>query len=406
MLIAVLLIAGMAILGLTAIFIATVDTRISSNRYSAARALSAADAGINHAVALLNNGSIDEPDDLSGWERTSGGEIPLEDGSSYRWVMHLKRDADDLDRDGDTSETVFFNRRFRYGSSVFTGSRDDEGYPVVEILSDGFAPGGEVSRKVALELGRNGMKPAVRGALTARGSVRLSGFVTIDGRNHTLNGATGGTCGQDLPGVFTDAGREIAAGSSVRLLGNPPRFINNLLLPVASTPAEALGLSPRDMPRPLPADRIGELFPGGRTEGFVLVTGDHILTGGKGVLVVHNPEWDPAVWAVSCPDSPLYDPAAQRYSPQSDSSMMDDYDPATAPALLSASGGGIFEGIVIADAMDGTSGSVTILGALFVLDGTGATLVGPGPTKVLYSCEAVEEATRRGYTTRLAWHIL
>lgn len=113
--------------------------------------------------------------------------------------------------------------------------------------------------------------------------------------------------------------------------------------------------------------------------------------GGRGVLLVHNPRYDPREHD---PGHPLYDPSAR-------------WDPSRAPARLQDVGGGTFRGLVIVDRWpERPSGSVTIHGALVVLaPPQGSEYRAPPGTSVRYSCRALAEAARAAGLgpRRLGW---
>lgn len=112
---------------------------------------------------------------------------------------------------------------------------------------------------------------------------------------------------------------------------------------------------------------------------------------GRGILIVHNPRYDPLEHD---PAHPLYDPEKAA-------------DPANAPAQLHDLGGGTFRGLVVVDRLpEEPSGAIAIHGALVVLSaGESWSVKWPGGTLVEYSCDALVAAAEEAGLgpRRLAW---
>ena len=409
-LVLLLLTIGTAV-AMVALFSATTEVQILGNRAGGLEAYYAADAGLAHAVVTLHGDPPPLGTRSSGWRLPADGFVTrdLPNRARVRWSARFKHDTDDLDGDRDRDELVLFNRAFRYAGSNFL--RAGEGHPVIEIRSVGRFPAGSdgsgseprAERELKLDLGRNRLLVAAHGAITARGPVSVLGGL-VDGRNHTESGTLGGRCGEDLPGVFIEPGAQAQVAAGAALVGNPAWVENPMNGSVRSrvvpdTPWDALGIAPGDLPTPLdPKGRIAQP-PAGET---LVVGGSWRLSPAvvSGVVVVHNPLFDARRWEYS------NDPAADHRHP-SYAARMDRssplYDERFAPARFSATTGA-FHGVIVADAVDAIAGDATIVGAVIALSGTERTVVGPGKPRVIASCEAVERAADRGYTTRLGQH--
>ena len=164
--------------------------------------------------------------------------------------------------------------------------------------------------------------------------------------------------------------------------------------PTPVTPEEVLGLPAgaldelRRTPAEFAADPVSPL------EGIVYLTGD-FGTGagsgsrldGTGVLIIHNPLFDPREHD---PSDLLYDPsrvADRRY----------------APAVLGNTAGGTFRGVIIADRIDKFSGQATVYGAVVTLSRTYPSSLA-GKATIQYSCAAVQIASRTmTRPRRLSW---
>jgi hypothetical protein len=176
--------------------------------------------------------------------------------------------------------------------------------------------------------------------------------------------------------------------------GNDPPYVVADPSPTPVTPEEVLGLPAgalddlRRTPAEFAADPVVPL------EGIVYITGD-FGTGagsgpgldGTGVLIVHNPLFDPREHD---PADPLYDPSRVA-------------DPRYRPAVLGNKTGGTFRGVVIADRIDKFTGQATVYGSVVTLSRThGSSLA--GKARIQYSCAAVQIASRTmTRPRRLSW---
>ena len=113
------------------------------------------------------------------------------------------------------------------------------------------------------------------------------------------------------------------------------------------------------------------------------------VVNGTGILIVHNPLYNPREHD---PADPLYDAAKVS-------------DPRYAPANLGNINGGTFHGLIIADKIDKINGTIDVIGSVVSLSEIDVTIVGAGTARVLYSCSALTQAANSSPLppARLAW---
>lgn len=455
---ALLVLFGLTIMGMSVIMGGNIESRLAANENAGARAFYAADAGLSQGVTALNNGGVtltvadyallDYPAG-NGWiyptsttaDLNDGGTFyrtyTLPNGTNYRWRMKFKQDERDFDADCPSgaaashvcyTEVVYYNNRFKYLPSKYTGNAGDEGYPVIEIISEGFSRPGDAAsasdaeRRLALEIGRDKYNVMVEGAVTARSNVRLTGNIGITGDNHDINGLAGGTCGTNMPGVFVDTGKTITEQGAANPYGTTPTLVNPDARYLPSTPWDVLGLDDeaellRIMEPQVPLDPGSA--PTEDLQGFLYVKGDidvgNTAAGKTVVLIVHNPLFDAAVYECSVPTdengnpNPKYDTGSAKYDPKLDNNSAQ-YDPAwraaREPAVLAMHGNDIFKGIIIADKINAINGTSDVIGAVVSLTSVGADILGNGAATIKYSCEAITAAASMGYSQKLVWRRL
>ncbi|MGH7565544.1 MAG: hypothetical protein ACREK2_01820 [Gemmatimonadota bacterium] len=252
-----------------------------------------------------------------------------------------------------------------------------------------------------MRVARLTLTPAVpHGALSSNSSIQLTGDIIVDGRNHTIEGAlidsldTSYTkvCDENKPAIMLTDMADTTDVKNAKKESGPTRRGNETFEPtdyvekdstiVYITPEQILGLDEGDLDLiiqdsdtyVLPDSIVGLVYVDGDYGSKAIDGTNHI--NGTGMLVVHNPLYDPREHD---PDHPLYN--ASRVS-----------DPAYAPANLGNINGGTFHGIVIADKIDKIDGNLTVLGAIIALSNVDATKVGAGTADILYSCEAIQAA--------------
>ena len=139
-----------------------------------------------------------------------------------------------------------------------------------------------------------------------------------------------------------------------------------------------------------------------------------------GIVVIHNPLFNPEVWDASVETGEAgsgYAPVADTepghidnggpYDPRLDDNTAD-YDAALYAASmgrkLDLNSNATFKGVIIADRIDKVNGTSDIYGAVVSLSkiNFGDTL-GNGSATIKFSCDAIETFTSSNYSTKLAW---
>ncbi|MGH7557954.1 MAG: hypothetical protein ACREMD_09330 [Gemmatimonadota bacterium] len=379
----VILIALGLIGGASALLTST-EVRVAGLTGLGHRASAAAAAGIEHAVAHFG-----AEGDAAGWPVQ--GEI---DGFDYSVTIG----PDSFD---------FGDGRVPVSWSADAGTNGNgEGQPVWVLVSR--AERGAYRASQTLRLTAGGLEIRTDAAITASGSFRLRGNVTVSGVNVDEDGqpvdpdddATSGACQENKAAFVAEDGDSVDPQGSVDLDGNPayagndPPYVVGDLEAGPVTPEEVLGLPDgwldpyQTTPAEFAADPIVPLA------DIVYVTGDFGTGGGSGpklngsgILIVHNPLFDPREHD---PQHPLYDPAKVA-------------DPSYRPATLGNVTGGTFHGLIIADRMDKLTGQAEVYGSVVTLSRTHESSMA-GKALIQYSCAAVQTASRTVLLPRrLAW---
>jgi hypothetical protein len=121
---------------------------------------------------------------------------------------------------------------------------------------------------------------------------------------------------------------------------------------------------------------------------------------GEGLLIVHNPRYDPLLYEASRLALeegvflPEYDP---RYS---------HLDPDCQPAVLEIVSGGDFHGVIVADSIGPVFDRTRVVGALVTLGRSPASLRAEAKLEVLFSRDAVGKACRGPLAHRLSFKSL
>jgi hypothetical protein len=161
------------------------------------------------------------------------------------------------------------------------------------------------------------------------------------------------------------------------------------------TPEDVLGLNPGDLDG-LIQDAGTYVPPTDSIVGMVYVNGDYGAgaaggnnVSGTGILIVHNPLYDPRQHD---PLDPMFDATIAA-------------DARYAPANLGNINGGTFHGLIIADKIDRINGNINVIGGVVSLTEIDVTLVGAGTAEILYSCDGLEQAENSSPLppTRLSW---
>lgn len=454
-------------LAVTSLVNAYLEWSLARNTYRSAAALNAAEAGVSHAITWLNAnvdavpakaGDAGWPGNLTNYCATpavygvndfqqvfgpAAGFTDRSNGITYAVTLRLACDADNRDNDlpPGTNEILLFNnapaqigtgatRTGADGGFRFTDAVADQagkGFPVVEIVSLGA--GGTTSREVRLTVARNPLNVKAYGAITAGAGIGLSGSITVDGRAHDENGnlCSGGTCdcAESYAGVY------LPTGATTTTNGNPTTtgeydgasvgtMNSGALGAPPSSPDEALGLA-KDNNHDGDYLDAGESNVGGpldtffsglpaagaeKTNGvFTYLNKDYSLAANSdGVLIVHNPLYNPAAWKVSTPPGlntgdPDYDPRLDSTSAGYDAV----FKASAAPRTFDMHGNNVFKGLIIADVVNKISGTPTVIGAVVSLSEIDVSQFGAGTANIYYSCDALNNFTSRSYNTKLAW---
>jgi hypothetical protein len=330
-------------------------------------------------------------------------------------------------------------------------------------------------RVVELQVARNGLDVQVFGAVTANSNISTGGSIDLDGRAHDSDGSlcSGGgscTCDDGYPAVTVpfkcdanddgdclDAGEdptvnlyevnlhqpaqtwgEDLGGTELQGDGatDPLGTLDDYGAPESNSPDEVLGMSAGDL-----AGMMGEPAVNGTVEKMNIfwynyeadfkLQNDHQdrtyddgssmfpctdvdeTDCGYGVVIIHNPAFDPHVWDVSVdsgePGSGYdithgdYDENLDANDPDGDGFDTDYYDD-RAPRNLDLNSNAEFKGLVIADSVSFVNGNADLIGALVSLSKIEFGTLGNGTADILYSCDAINTFTDQSYTTKLGWH--
>ncbi len=425
----------------TNIINAYLEKSLARNQHFATISLNAADAGIDYGMSWINEngGTVPDYTVTPTWEQTLGD--TLGNGGTFAVSLTFKLDEDDLDGDGDRTDIVIYNRCtgadgcFGFPQSVFDDVTDPA-HPVVEIRSEGtYGEAGK--REVTLDVARNGFEVKAYGAVTAASNVNTTGTIHVDGRAHAEDGALcpplgAGSCSctQAYPGVTVDNGYNVTQGGTADTDGDPTPDSEIGTLPgalaVPVSPDDALGLTEGSLAGMFSG---GLPAPGGtKLSGNITYVNDNYTWNvdgtTTGIVIIHNPLFDPYVWKVSIPTvtnpggggqivNPDLDPADPKY----DAALNIDYDSSEAPHLQSGAyagtmrprnvdqhGNGVFKGVIIADSIDKINGTADVYGAMISLSTIATNILGNGAANVFYSCDAINLYTTQTYNTRISWH--
>jgi hypothetical protein len=252
--------------------------------------------------------------------------------------------------DGDPATTaVLFDRSFGHASSPLQRG----GFPLVQVLVS--VEGGGSRQTVVAEVAPVTCAPLIAAAWTAGGPLELSGDIRIAGL------AT-------LPAV--------AGGGPVQLSGGAVIEGDSAIDPKMALPTDVLqllnpgGTLPRleDLPEPQS---------GGAMRGLFWSRGDYSgPLDGEGILVVHNPAFDPVKHEASrmaIEEGILVDGRDPFYS---------HLDPSRQPARLGIVAGGSFSGVIIADAVGDATTAFSLTGGLVTLIRSPLAVAASSPLRI------------------------
>jgi type II secretory pathway pseudopilin PulG len=382
-LIAVLVV--MVVLGLiggAALKLTAGDQKVTRLFADANQADAAAAAGLEHAIAVFqNNGAFPFTATINGYSYTASRTVDLFDYNS-----------------DSVADTVYL---------ASDGTYNEAGNGHIVYVLESTATKGSFKAVQRVRVAKRTLNIQAPAALTSNASARLQGNITIDGRNHTINGTLDsdnghtGACDENKPAVtMTDSTHVVDANGSVNLNGHSdyasedPEYTNADETIIYVTPEDVLGLEPGEL-ESAAQDAATYVAPD-TLSGLVYVNGDYgageaggNVVNGSGVLIVHNPLYNPREHD---PADPLYDAAKVS-------------DARYAPANLGNINGGTFHGLIIADKIDKINGNIDIIGAVVSLSEIDVTIVGAGTAEILYSCAALTQAANSSPLppARLAW---
>jgi hypothetical protein len=372
----VLIVLGL--IGGAALSLTTGDARVTQLFSRSGEVDAAATAGLERGAAQF--------------EGVGPGGFPVNDSiNGYNYVVNIW--ADTFDYNGDSvRDTVYL---------AADGTFNEDGNGRTVYVLESTSSRGSYRAVQRMRVARLTLTPAVpHGALSSNSSIQLTGDIIVDGRNHTIAGALidsldtsyAKVCEENKSAIMLTDLADTTDVKNAKKESGPTRRGNETFAPteyvekdstiVYITPEQILGLDEADLDRiiqdadsyQLPDSIVGLVYVDG-DYGSKAIEGTNQVNG-TGMLVVHNPLYDPREHD---PSHPLYNPS--RVS-----------DPAYAPANLGNINGGLFHGIIIADKIDKIDGNLTVLGAIIALSNVDATKVGAGTADILYSCEAIQAA--------------
>ena len=382
-LIAVLVV--MVVLGLiggAALKLTAGDQKVTRLFSDANQADAAAAAGLEHGISVFQN------DGAFSFTATING---------YSYTVTKAVDLFDYDSDS-VADTVYL---------ASDGTYNEAGNGHIVYVLESTATKGSFKAVQRIRVSKRTLTIQAPAALTSNASARLQGNITIDGRNHTINGSLDsdngntGACDENKPAVtMTDSTNVVDANGSVNLNGHSdyssetPAYTNTDEGIIYVTPEDVLGLEPGDLDSA--AQDAATYVAPDTLSGLVYVNGDYgsgaaggNVVNGTGILIVHNPLYNPREHD---PADPFYDAAKVS-------------DPRYAPANLGNINGGTFHGLIIADKIDKINGTIDVIGSVVSLSEIDVTIVGAGTARVLYSCSALTQAANSSPLppARLAW---
>jgi hypothetical protein len=375
---------ALGLVGGAAALLTSTEVRVAGMTGIGHRATDAAGAGLEHAVAHFGASGP-----TTGWPVE--GEV---DGFDY--VVTIVADSFDF---GSGRGAVHWSAGLHLNDV-------GDGQPIWVLTSR--AERGSWRASEVLRVTASGLEIRSSAAIASGGGFSLTGNVTVSGVNVDESGhpvdpgdpSTSGACQENKAAFLAEDGDSIEAKGSADLDGNPtyagndPPYVAADPAPTPATPEEVLGLPAgalddyRRTAAEFAADPVDPL------EGIVYITDDFGTDAGSGptldgtgVLIVHNPLFDPREHD---PHDPLYDPSRVA-------------DPRYAPASLGNKTGGIFRGLIIADRIDKFTGQATIYGSVMSLSRTHESSLS-GQVHIQYSCAAVQLASRTiTRPRRLSW---
>ena len=382
MTIAILL--ALSLLAALGMFAAHADLLISLWTKKEREVFYAAEAGLEEALSKLHGPhppTLAEEAFHGPWEDPL---LPVQKGTAgrcdLRWSLRHLPDPRDLDGNPSTP-VILFNRRFGYGlSPCETG-----GYPVFPIAVLAEMDGAR--KALVAEVTPLPMNPVVEAAWSAGGGIVLDGPIMLSGMDHDAGGALLPDRSRDLPGIL--------AGGPVGLHGE----------------AHVAGAEGGGSTSGLPEDPLAVLNAGGTLKSLANLRapdGEGELGGvlyarasfhgplsGEGILVVHNPLFQPGPFEASrlfLEEGVLTEDYDPEYS---------HLDPDCQPAVLDILSGGEFRGLIVADAVTDVGEATVITGAIVTLSRSPLRVRAEASLNVLFSAEVLAKVGRGPLSYRL-----
>ena len=419
---ALLLLVCLGFIATAASFLSTTDLQISSGFSAGNNAVATAEAALEHGIVELSNRARagEDPDGvaiLSDSLGTFGYTV-----TAFTKREHAGGGGRDFNGDGDQTDVVRYDQSFGYAEANASGAPGDEGAPVKQLVA--VATSGRSRAEVRAEVAHERLRPELNSpmSLNSASNAVLNGSFEVDGRLHTRAGALVAS-GTLTPAYGPDAGSKAAAKSecsywkpgikipsegALDLTGsmNSTGHVafdhpdggetqnydaEDPLSSMKFTPEELLGLDPGDLDA---YKRDASAIPDfGNLSGINYVSSGSVPSqiGGSGILIVHNPNFDPR--KSDCTNFP--------------GTCIAGYgsDPANEPMTLRINGNGSFKGIIIVDELQRLNGNFSMLGALASLTTTPIDIPANGSGSLKWSCEAIQDALNQAssYGVRLSW---
>lgn len=357
------LLSAITLLATMSLLAAGADLTIAARRARERSAFYAAESALETTLAELAGSGCPIPE-ASLHEPWPAPEVPIREWRDGAWecVRRICLIPDAADADADPSTPfVLFNRGFGHGASPLHHG----GAPVVQVLVE--ARSGETRQGIVAEVAAVTCNARVEAAWLAAGGLTLSGDILV------LGAAT-------LPAL--------AARTPVRLLDGAAVEGEQVVDPLLALPADVLSLLEaggtlarlEELPEP-PAD--------GALNGVFWSRGDYSgPLHGQGILVVHNPAFDPVrheASRVAIEEGRLVEERDPDYS---------HLDPSRQPARLQLVGDGSFSGLVVADTVGDPAAPFSLTGALVTLTRSPLTVASSPALRITGSRSAVERAGR------------
>ncbi|HEY7460688.1 MAG TPA: PilX N-terminal domain-containing pilus assembly protein [Gemmatimonadota bacterium] len=419
---ALLLLICLGLIGTAAVFLSNSDQRISSGFSRSNNAVAAAEAALEHGIAELTTRAQagQDPDSVQILSDSLGR-------FAYSVTVYSKREATsgtsgvDFNGDGDMNDVVRYAQSFGYAQANATGAAGDPGYPVKLVVAT--ASDGTSNAEVRAEVARNRLNANIDGplALNTAANATVTGSFSVDGRLYDRNGnlvpsgslnppygntaaskaAAKSDCNYWKSGIKVPAEGALGLAGSMESYGHTSFDHGSVtdqnyddedsLSTFKFSPEEVLGVGSGQL------DQFKK--PASAVPDFQYLSGVNYVTsgtvpsqiGGSGILIVHNPNFDPTKY--DCSHFPST--CVPGYSNDSNNQ----------PMTLKINANGNFKGIVITDNLIRLNGNFTMLGGIVSLATDVSNIPANGSGYVRWSCEVVQDvvAQATGYDTRLSW---